>query len=233
MILWIQHQPAIFYNGYNNLIPWYPWYNNNLYCYILLDTIRVMQYEYISLSQSYPEQGDRLPAAGGPPPMRIPGAARRTPRHPPRLWISCYYIVFFLLCHLCYSISAFPKTHKPRGRASDVSTISTCFSFMLSYTAHSPTNLYECGWGYHCRVLVRLLALYAKLNWFFPKKPPIRLAYRRRVKPTNSPIQDVSGSTHPRSNLERHTHTYNRQVLQPARYGHHAPAIFATMRSAP
>ena len=77
---------------------------------------------------------------------------------------------FFLFCHLCYSISAYPKTHKPRGRASDVSTISTCFSFMLSYTAHSPTNLFENGWGYHCRVLVRLLALYAKLNWFFPKK---------------------------------------------------------------
>ena len=31
------------------------------------------------------EQGDRLPATGGPPPMRIPGAARRTPRHYPRL----------------------------------------------------------------------------------------------------------------------------------------------------
>ena len=24
-------------------------------------------------------------------------------------------------------------------------------------------------WGYHCRVLVRLLAFYAKLNWFFGK----------------------------------------------------------------
>ena len=44
-----------------------------------------------------------------PPPMRIPGAARRTPRHYPRLWISCYYIVLFLFCHLCYSISAYPK----------------------------------------------------------------------------------------------------------------------------
>ena len=29
------------------------------------------------------------------PPMRIPGAARRTPRQSPRLWILCYYIVFF------------------------------------------------------------------------------------------------------------------------------------------
>ena len=79
-------------------------------------------------------------------------------------------ICFFLFCHLWYSISAYPKTHKPRERASDVSTISKCFSLMLSYTAHSPTNFFENGWGYHCRVLVRLLALYAKLNWFFATK---------------------------------------------------------------
>ena len=46
------------------------------------------------------------PLLEDPPPMRIPGAARRTPRHYPRLWISCYYIDFFLFCHLCYSISA-------------------------------------------------------------------------------------------------------------------------------
>ena len=45
------------------------------------------------------------PLLEDPPPMRIPGAARRTPRHCPRLWISCYYIDFFLFCHLCYSIS--------------------------------------------------------------------------------------------------------------------------------
>ena len=38
------------------------------------------------------------------------------------------------------------------------------------YTAHSPTNLCENGWGYHCCVLVRLLALFAKLNRFFWKK---------------------------------------------------------------
>ena len=34
-----------------------------------------------------------------PPPMRTPGAARSTPRHHPRLWILCYYIVFF-----CFAI---------------------------------------------------------------------------------------------------------------------------------
>ena len=134
---WIQQSHLLIYNndsasflmplwfsGYNTnklysttdtttLIPWYPWYNNNLYCYILLGTIRVMQYEYNSLSQSYPEQGDRLPAAGGPPPMRIPGAARRTPRHYPRLWISCYYIVFF-----CFAICVirYPPIRRPISR---------------------------------------------------------------------------------------------------------------------
>ena len=96
-------------------------YNKLLYANILLHSVILY------------EQGDRPPATGGPPPMRIPGAARRTPRHYPRLCISCYYIVFFLFCHLCYSISAYPKTHKPRRRASDVSTISTCFLYVIIY----------------------------------------------------------------------------------------------------
>ena len=62
---------------------------------------------------------------------------------------------FFLFCHLCYSISAYPKTHKPRGRASDVSTISTCFSvcyYLLPTpppisvrTAGGITVVYLCG----------------------------------------------------------------------------------------
>ena len=53
------------------------------------------------------KQGDHPPAAGGPPPMRIPGAARRTPRQYPRLWLLCYYIVFsvlpFVLLDICLS----------------------------------------------------------------------------------------------------------------------------------
>jgi hypothetical protein len=104
------------------------------------------------------------------------GAAGGTqrPSSSPRL---CYVLLSY--CVLCFAmfVIRYPrtKTHKPRGRASDVSTISTCFFFrafffMSWFTAHSPTNLCEKGWGYHCRVLVRLLALYAKLNWFFPKK---------------------------------------------------------------
>ena len=44
------------------------------------------------------------------PPMRIPRAARRTPRHYPRLWISCYYIVFFCfaICVTRYPLSEDP-----------------------------------------------------------------------------------------------------------------------------
>ena len=84
----------------------------------------------------------------------------------------CYIMCFSCFCHLCYmcyEISTGRKTNKPRGRASAVSTISTCF-LMLLFTAHSPTNLCEKGWGYHCCVLVWLLALFAKLNRFFRKK---------------------------------------------------------------
>ena len=124
------------------------------------------------------EQGDRPPAAGCPPPMRIPGAARRTPRHYPRLWTMCYYIVFF-----CFAIcvTRYPPIQRPISREDAhrmyprYPRVFLLFSFMLSYTAHSPTNLCESGWGYHCRVLVRLLALYAKLNWFFPKKPTTKI----------------------------------------------------------
>ena len=89
------------------------------------------------------------------------GAAGGT-QHPssrPRL---CHVLLSY--CVLCFAIFVirYPrtKTYKPRGRASDVSTISTCFFFMCSkFTAHSPTNLCEKGWGYHCSVLVWLLAL--------------------------------------------------------------------------
>ena len=53
------------------------------------------------------------------------------------------------------------------------------FYFLTWFTVHSPTNLCEKGWGYHCRVLVWLLAFFAKLNRFFPKKS-IKLSKRRK-----------------------------------------------------
>ena len=101
------------------------------------------------------EQGDRSPAAGGPPPMRTPGAARRTPRQLSKtINFVLVYCVFSVLPFVLL-ISASPKTHKPRGRASDVSTISTCFSLCYNILPTPPpisvrkaggiTVVYLCG----------------------------------------------------------------------------------------
>ena len=110
---------------------------------------------YINNTTSY---DDRPPTAGGPPPMRTPGAARRTLNQLPKTMNSVLLYCFSVFA-ICVT-DIHPKTHKPRGRASDVSTISTCFFllFLTWFTAHSPTNLCEKGWGYHCSVLVWLLA---------------------------------------------------------------------------
>ena len=77
----------------------------------------------------YKNKDDHLTAAGGPPPMRAPGAARRTLNQQPKTMNSVLlYCFFFLFLPFCVT-DIYPKTHKPRRRASDVSTISTCFSF--------------------------------------------------------------------------------------------------------
>ena len=52
------------------------------------------------------EQGDRLPAAGGPLPMRTPGAARRTINQLSKTMNFVFFTVFYCFCHLCYLISA-------------------------------------------------------------------------------------------------------------------------------
>ena len=101
------------------------------------------------------EQGDRSPAAGGPPPMRTPGAARRTPSQLSKTMNFVLLYCVFSVLPFVLSISASPKTHKPRGRASDVSTISTCFSLCYNIlptpplisvrTAGGITVVYLCG----------------------------------------------------------------------------------------
>jgi len=126
------------------------------------------QFPLISLSRLTPDAAQATAEAHG---CASSGAAGGTqcPSSRPRICHLCYHIVFsvlpFVLSDICRT-----EDHKPRGRASDVSTISTCLSYMSWFTAHSPTDLCEKGWGYHCCVLVWLLALFAKLNRFFRKK---------------------------------------------------------------
>ena len=79
----------------------------------------------------------------------IPGAARRTPRQTsktmPFVLSYCFFSVLpFVLFDICRT-----EDHKPRGRASNVSTISTCVSLYVQwFTAHSPTqSLWERAGG--------------------------------------------------------------------------------------
>ena len=59
------------------------------------------------------KQGDRLPAAGGPPPMRIPGAARRTPSQ-----LSKTMNFVLLYCFFCFAICVirYPPIRTPISR---------------------------------------------------------------------------------------------------------------------
>ena len=97
---------------------------------------------------------DRLHAAGGPPPMRAPGAARRTLNQQTKTMNSVLLYCFSVFA-ICVT-DIYPKTHKPRGRASDVSTISTCFYFFCHDLLPTPppisvrkaggiTVVYLCG----------------------------------------------------------------------------------------
>ena len=78
----------------------------------------------------------------GPPPD-APYQERPGGRHAkhPRICLLCYHIVFFpVLPFVLFDICR-TEDHKPRGRASDVSTISTRVSLYFQwFTAHSPTQ---------------------------------------------------------------------------------------------
>ena len=80
--------------------------------------------------------------------------------------MSCYHIVFRVLSFLLSDIPGpRPISREDAHPMYPRYLRAFAFRFIISwFTAHSPTNLCEKGWGYHCRVLVRLLALYAKLN---------------------------------------------------------------------
>ena len=95
----------------------------------------------------------------------IPGAARRTPRQTSKNMHFVLSYCFFLFCHLCYSISAELKTISRE----DAHPMYPRYLRVLLYMFNDllptpPSNLCENALGYHCRVLVRLLAFFAKLN---------------------------------------------------------------------
>ena len=102
------------------------------------------------------------------------GAEGRTPRPASRPDMPCYvtqdqdilcnviYCVFLLMPFMLYMLYDIHRdeANKPRGRASDVSTISTCvFLYVTIYCPLPHPISVRTGWGYHCCVLVRLLAL--------------------------------------------------------------------------
>ena len=83
----------------------------------------------------------------------------------------CYVLLFYCVSCFVIFVIRYPRTKTiSREDAHPMYPRYLRVFFMSWFTAHSPTNLCEKGWGYHCCVLVRLLALYAKLNWFFPNK---------------------------------------------------------------
>ena len=105
------------------------------YVTILLNTIsHTALITMLSNEQPFiPDYGPRLTLLKlprEPTGCASPGAAggMHCPRPCPRL---CHFMLSY--CVLCFAICVirYPrtKTYKPRGRASDVSTISTCFSF--------------------------------------------------------------------------------------------------------
>ena len=81
------------------------------------------------------------------------GAAGGTqrPSSRPRL---CHVLLSY--CVLCFAIFVI---RYPRTRIRCIHDIHVFFFMCSKFTAHSPTNLCEKGWGYHCSVLVWLLAL--------------------------------------------------------------------------
>ena len=131
IILLIQHSNTLLYSN---------WYSKLIYSYTLIDTTVHMLQPKQQAKIWYPEYKNTawlsMNKAAARPLLEDPRRCAHQERlggrqaNCPRLWILCYYCVFSVLSFVL-SISASPKTHKPRGRASDVSTISTCFFFML------------------------------------------------------------------------------------------------------
>jgi len=86
------------------------------------------QFPPISLSRLTPDAAQATAEAHGCASSGAAGGTQR-PSSRPRICHLCYHIVFSVLPFVLSDIYR-TEDHKPRGRASDVSTISTCLSYM-------------------------------------------------------------------------------------------------------
>ena len=91
----------------------------------------------------------------------IPGAARRTPRQTSKNMPFVLSYCFFLFCYLCYSISAELKTiSREDAHLMYLRYLRVFFLSVMIYCSIPHPISVRTGWGYHCSVLVRLLALF-------------------------------------------------------------------------
>ena len=100
------------------------------------------QFPLISLSRLTPDAARATAEAHGCASSGAAGGTQR-PSSRPRICHLCYHIVFsvlpFVLSDICRT-----EDHKPRGRAPDVSTISTClFLYVMIYCPLPHQSLWE------------------------------------------------------------------------------------------
>ena len=125
-----------------------------------------------SLWSLYPVNVRHAPiaATGDPRQMRHTRSGQEDATPNIQEYAFCVIILFFFCyCHFCYSISAELKTISREDAHLMYPRYLRVFSFVMIYCPLPHPISVRTGWGYHCRVVVRLLAFFAKLNWFFPK----------------------------------------------------------------
>ena len=101
----------------------------------------------------------------------IPEAARRTPRQTSKNMHFVLSYCFFLFCHLCYLISAELKTISREDAHLMYPRYLRVLLYMLNdLLSTPPPNLCENGLGVSLSCTCAAFSLFAKLDWFFPKK---------------------------------------------------------------
>jgi hypothetical protein len=112
-----------------------------------------------TISPRLPSATHQLLLLEDPHQMPIPGAARRMPRQISKNMSFVLSYCFFCFCHLCYPISAGLKTISRKDAHLMYSRYLRVSIHMLMIYCPLPHLIsVRAGWGYHCCVLVWLLA---------------------------------------------------------------------------